>query len=56
MENLDPAKLDVDLLAELFERYGNERLTGARIRAAIRTDREHRSRGPRCSTSSPPAG
>ena len=32
-ENLDPAKLDVDLLAEKFEKYGNEYLTPERIRA-----------------------
>jgi predicted TIM-barrel fold metal-dependent hydrolase len=32
--DLDPAKLDVGLLSELFERFGNERLTGARIAAA----------------------
>jgi predicted TIM-barrel fold metal-dependent hydrolase len=30
--NLDPAKLDVPLLAELFDRYGNAYLTGDRIR------------------------
>ena len=32
LENLDPAKLDVELLAQLADEYGNERLTGARIR------------------------
>jgi len=31
--NLDPAKLDVDLLVEKFEQYGNEYLTPERIRA-----------------------
>ena len=31
-ENLDPAKLDVDLLVEMFEKYGNEYLTPDRIR------------------------
>jgi hypothetical protein len=31
-ENLDPAKLDIDLLAKLFDEYGNERLDGDRIR------------------------
>ena len=30
--NLDPAKLDVDLLVEMFEKYGNEYLTPERIR------------------------
>jgi predicted TIM-barrel fold metal-dependent hydrolase len=32
LENLDPAKLDVELLAQLADEYGNDRLTGARIR------------------------
>jgi predicted TIM-barrel fold metal-dependent hydrolase len=32
-KNLDPAKLDVDLLAEMFEEYGNAYLTPERIRA-----------------------
>lgn len=32
-ENLDPAKLDVDLLVEMFEQYGNDYLTPDRIRA-----------------------
>jgi predicted TIM-barrel fold metal-dependent hydrolase len=32
-ENLDPAKLDVDLLVEMFEKWGNEYLTPERIRA-----------------------
>ena len=31
--NLDPAKLDVDLLVENFEKYGNDYLTPDRIRA-----------------------
>lgn len=31
--NLDPAKLDVDLLARLFDEYGTAYLTGERIRA-----------------------
>ena len=31
--NLDPAKLDVDLLVEMFEKYGDEHLTPERIRA-----------------------
>ena len=31
-QNLDPAKLDVDLLVEMFEKYGNEYLTPDRIR------------------------
>lgn len=31
-ENLDPARLDVYLLAEMFEKYGNDYLTPARIR------------------------
>jgi predicted TIM-barrel fold metal-dependent hydrolase len=30
--NLDPAKLDIDLLVEMFEKYGNEYLTPERIR------------------------
>ena len=30
--NLDPQKLDVDLLVEMFEKYGNEYLTPERIR------------------------
>ena len=30
---LDPAKLDVDLLVEMFEQYGNDYLTPERIRA-----------------------
>ena len=30
-ENLDPAKLDVDLLVEMFEKYGNDYLTPERI-------------------------
>ena len=32
-ENLDPTKLDVDLLVEKFEKYGNEYLTAERIRS-----------------------
>ena len=32
LENLDPAKLDVDLLAQLADRYGGDRLTGKNIR------------------------
>ena len=32
-ENLDPAKLDVDLLVEMFEKWGNDYLTPERIRA-----------------------
>ena len=32
-EHLDPATLDIGLLGELFDRYGDEYLTGARIRA-----------------------
>ncbi len=32
-ENLDPARLDVDLLVEMFEKYGNDYLTPERIRA-----------------------
>ncbi len=32
-ENLDPAKLDVDLLVEMFAKYGNAYLTPERIRA-----------------------
>jgi len=31
-KNLDPAKLNVDLLVEMFEKYGNEYLTPERIR------------------------
>jgi predicted TIM-barrel fold metal-dependent hydrolase len=31
--NLDPAKLDIDLLIEKFEKYGNDYLTPERIRA-----------------------
>ena len=31
-EYLDPAKLDVDLLVEMFEKYGNDYLTPERIR------------------------
>ena len=31
--NLDPAKLDIDLLVEMFEKYGDERLTSERILA-----------------------
>ena len=31
--NLDPAKLDIDLLVEMFEKYGNDYLTPERIRA-----------------------
>jgi predicted TIM-barrel fold metal-dependent hydrolase len=30
--NLDPAKLDVDLMVEMFEQYGNDYLTPERIR------------------------
>ncbi|MEE8334400.1 MAG: amidohydrolase family protein [Alphaproteobacteria bacterium] len=30
--NLDPAKLDIDLLVEKFEKYGNDYLTAERIR------------------------
>jgi predicted TIM-barrel fold metal-dependent hydrolase len=33
-KNLDPAKLDVDLLVEMFEKWGNDYLTPERIRAA----------------------
>jgi len=33
LENLDPEKLDIELLARLFDRYGDERLDGAWIRA-----------------------
>jgi hypothetical protein len=32
LENLDPAKLDVELLAGLADRYGSSGLTGARVR------------------------
>jgi predicted TIM-barrel fold metal-dependent hydrolase len=32
LESLDPGKLDVEALADLADRYGNERITGARIR------------------------
>ncbi len=32
-ENLDPAKLDVDLLVEMFGKWGNDYLTPERIRA-----------------------
>jgi predicted TIM-barrel fold metal-dependent hydrolase len=32
-DTLDPAKLDVDLLVEMFEKYGNAYLTPERIRA-----------------------
>ena len=32
-KNLDPARLDVDLLVEMFEKYGNDYLTPDRIRA-----------------------
>jgi len=32
-KNLDPAKLDVDLLVEMFAKYGNDYLTPERIRA-----------------------
>ena len=32
-KNLDPAKLDVELLVEMFEKYGNDYLTPERIRA-----------------------
>ena len=31
--NLDPAKLDIELLVEMFEKYGDEHLTPARVRA-----------------------
>ena len=31
--NLDPALLDIELLARLFDQYGNAYLTGARVRA-----------------------
>ncbi len=31
--NLDPAKLDVELLVDMFEKYGNDYLTPERIRA-----------------------
>ena len=34
LENLDPAKLDVELLARLFDEYGNAYLTGERLRAS----------------------
>jgi hypothetical protein len=33
LENLDPEKLDVELLAGLFDRYGDSGLTGEKIRA-----------------------
>jgi predicted TIM-barrel fold metal-dependent hydrolase len=32
LENLDPAKLDLDLLAALADRFGGSRITGARVR------------------------
>ena len=32
LESLDPGKLDVELLAELADAYGGERITGARVR------------------------
>ena len=32
IENLDPAKLDVDVLARLADEYGDARITGARVR------------------------
>lgn len=31
-ENLDPEKLNIDVLADLFDKYGDEVLTGARVR------------------------
>jgi len=31
--NLDPAKLDIDLIVEMFARYGDERLSADRIKA-----------------------
>ncbi len=34
LENLDPARLDVELLASLFDQYGNGYLTGERLRAS----------------------
>ncbi len=33
MENLDPEKVDVDLLSDMFGKYGNDYLTAERIRA-----------------------
>jgi predicted TIM-barrel fold metal-dependent hydrolase len=32
LENLDPGKLDIDLLAQLADEYGGPRITGARVR------------------------
>ncbi len=40
--NLDPATLDVDLLARLFDEYGDAHLTGVRLRA----DPHHRAAKP----------
>jgi predicted TIM-barrel fold metal-dependent hydrolase len=40
LENLDPATLDVELMCELADRFGDERMTGARMR-----ERPHHSRG-----------
>ena len=31
--NLDPSKLDIDLIIEMFEKYGDEHLTAERVRA-----------------------
>ena len=42
LANLDPATLDVELLARLFDEYGNSYLTGDRIRA----DPHHRAARP----------
>jgi predicted TIM-barrel fold metal-dependent hydrolase len=40
LANLDPATLDVELMCELADRYGDGRMTGARMR-----ERPHHSRG-----------
>ncbi len=42
LANLDPATLDVELLARLFDEYGNTYLTGERVRA----DPHHRAARP----------
>jgi predicted TIM-barrel fold metal-dependent hydrolase len=46
LENLDPGKLDIALLAELADRYGGSRITGERVRERPHSPVSHPSRPP----------
>jgi predicted TIM-barrel fold metal-dependent hydrolase len=48
LANLDPATLDVDLMCEIADKYGDARFTGARLR-----EQPHHSRGSKIAGSEP---